>query len=105
MTNKVVNPQPTQQIPQEFTWHEASTNFVNQMWGHDGQGSTSGHGGQSSTLAHGGEGLTSAADENSPLTQVNYFIRLTREDGKLYGRGHQQGYPPQCDTVGHINYH
>jgi hypothetical protein len=75
LTNKIVNPQPTQQIPQEFTWHEASTNFVNQIWGHDGQGSTW------------------DADQNNTITEVHDFLGLNEDEpGQLYGRGYRHTF-------------
>jgi hypothetical protein len=91
--NQPTHPQPTQEIPQDLMWIQATNEYVNSSWA---------PGGQSSTPAHGGEGSSSAADQNNPITQVHDFFGLTKEeDGRSYGRGHRQGYPPLCGTGSH----
>ncbi|MCI38135.1 hypothetical protein A2U01_0059363, partial [Trifolium medium] len=83
-----IQPQPTQQIPQDYTWAHASDDFLNSTWAH-GQGSTSAP----------GQGA-------SPITQAINFLGVDEtqeinpnhdnEHVELLGRGHRRGYPPNC---------
>jgi hypothetical protein len=93
--NQSLQPQPTQQIPEVFTWQQLSGNFLNSPWGHTGQGSMSDHGGQGSTWD---------AGQNNTITQVHDFLGLN-EDEQLYGRGHQEVHPSPCGTSGHRDDH
>jgi hypothetical protein len=67
---------------------------------------------QSSTHDLGGQGSSSAAVQYNQPTRVHNFMDLdvTRpqqedENQQQYGRGHRQGFPPECGTGSHIVRH
>ncbi|PNX69511.1 hypothetical protein L195_g056756 [Trifolium pratense] len=85
-------PQPTQQIPQEFTWADLSGDYLNSTWAQ----------GQGSTLAL-VQADTPATD--SPAIQAINFLGVNENNPdrhvELFGVGLRPRNRPNCGTDGH----